>query len=247
MTRSGAIPYSPSRRVSAVSTVITAGCWISVRRSSSSARAIASASSGSANTMSDRRRPSSSGAMIASASSKRSATTGSRRRSSASMFAYWEPWPVYRNATLPGPPLPRWMPRARSAGHAGGVARLQHPQRQLRLRHEVGAVGVIDRDPLGRAQRVAAGRCRVEVAPLPRLRQLGPQRVGEPRLVRRAQHERTAQRRLRRRRRGELRARRRRHRCRRSSRLVGGGGLDRHRRRGAVAVGGVAVGRCTPP
>ena len=102
MTRSGAIPYSPSRRVSAMSTVSTAGCWISVRRSSSSARAIAAGSAGSAKMMSDSRRPSSSGAMIASASSNSSATTGSRRRSSASMFAYCEPWPVYRNATLPG-------------------------------------------------------------------------------------------------------------------------------------------------
>ncbi len=37
----------------------------------------------------------------------------------------------------------------------GGIARLQHAQRQLRLGHQVGRVGIVDRDPLGRAQHVA--------------------------------------------------------------------------------------------
>ena len=88
------MPYSPSRRVSAMSTVSTAGCVISVGRSSSSARATAAGSAGSAKMMSDSFLPSSSGVMIASASSKRSATTGSLARRSASMLAYWEPCPV---------------------------------------------------------------------------------------------------------------------------------------------------------
>ena len=111
----------------------------------------------------------------------------------------------------------------------GGVARLQHAQSQLRLRHQVGAVGVVDRDPLGRAQRVAAGRRRIEVASLACLRQLGAERVGEPRLVRRAEHERPAQRRLGRR--GGLRS------TRGDAAICAAGSVACRRRRGGSATG----------
>ena len=72
----------------------TAGWVISVRRSCSSASAIASESSRSAKTIPLSSLPSSSGRITSSASAKTSATSGSIPRSSASMFAYCEPWPV---------------------------------------------------------------------------------------------------------------------------------------------------------
>ena len=37
------------------------------------------------------------------------------------MFGYCEPCPVKRKATLPAAPLPRWIPRPRSAGQAAGL------------------------------------------------------------------------------------------------------------------------------
>ena len=116
MTMSGFTPYASSRRVSARSAAMMAGWVISVSRSESSAVSIAVLSPRSTKMYSLSGRPSS-GVMIASASSKVAATIGSISRSVASMFAYWDPWPVYRKATLAGAPRPRWMPRARSAFH----------------------------------------------------------------------------------------------------------------------------------
>ena len=95
--------------------------------------------------------------MTSSASSKARATTGSRRRSSASMFAYCEPWPVYRKATLRGGRC-RGGCRGRAApARRPGCPRPSARERELRLRDQVGGVAVVDRDPLGRPQRVAAG------------------------------------------------------------------------------------------
>ena len=86
-----------------MSTVSTAGWVISVRRSSSSARATAAGSAGSAKTMSDsapalqQRRHDRVG-LVEDVGDDRLASAAARR----SMFAYCEPWPVNRKATLPG-------------------------------------------------------------------------------------------------------------------------------------------------
>ena len=152
MTKSGAIPYAPSSRVSAVSTVITAGCCdlrapeLGLGRGDAHPR------------RPYRRRSCPTGAPLEQRLHDRdrpfrtaSATTGSRARSSPSMFAYCEPWPVYRKATLPGAPLPRKIPRPRSApSRRARRTASEHLQRQLRpCRPSSRSVGVVDRDPLG--------------------------------------------------------------------------------------------------
>ena len=65
---------------------------------------------------------SSNGAITRSASANASATSGTRARSPRSMFTYWEPCPVYRNATFGAGPRPRKMPCARSIRHTAALA-----------------------------------------------------------------------------------------------------------------------------
>ena len=77
---------------------------------------------------------------------------------SASMFAYWEPWPVNRKATFCGGPAPRKMPRARSAFHAAGLPPASAFERQLAPRRQLVGVAEVDGHPLARAQVRRVGR-----------------------------------------------------------------------------------------
>ena len=131
--------------------------------------------------------------MIASASSNSSATTGSRRRSSASMFAYWEPWPVYRERHLAAVDAAS----ARSAGQAAGLpeSSTRDASSACATRSGPSVKSIAIRSGARSTSLVGGGR--IEVASLARLGQLGPERVGEPRLVPRAEHERPPQRRFR--------------------------------------------------
>ena len=198
MTMSGAIPYAASSRVSAMSTVSTAGCVISVCLSSSSACATASGSAvgeddiGRAAALEQRRHD-------ASASSN---SLGDDRLAPAQVREHVR---VLRAlAGVEERDLARGAAAAEDAARAqrrpsGGVARLQRLQRQLGLRDEVGAVGVVDRDPLRRAQRLGArtapGRGAGPGAPR---RAPSAARWRAPPRRRGAEHERAAQRRLRR-------------------------------------------------
>ena len=69
------------------------------------------------------------------------------------MLTYWLPWPGNRNASLPARgPLPRKMPCAWSAFHAGGVSKPERPLGLLQLVEQLVGVAEVDR-PAARAPR----------------------------------------------------------------------------------------------
>ena len=199
MTMSGAMPYAASSRVSAMSTVSTAGCVISVGAAPPRRARRPSASAGSTKMMSDSAPPLSSGAMIASASSN--VSRDDRLAVAQARPACWRtasPGRCTGTRPCPAAPLPRKMPRARSAFQAAGSPDCERLERELGLGDQLGAVGVVDGD-----------RARARAAPP---RSAAPARGGGPAaprparsrsslasagLVGGAEHERAAQRRLR--------------------------------------------------
>ena len=138
---------------SARSAASTAGWVISVRISSASASSRAAGSvpvdeDVLASAASPEQRASSPGRPRRSVS----ATIGSEARRVASMFTYCDPWPVYRNATLAGGPLPAEDPPARERPPLDRVPRSEGLERQPAFSARSAPSRVVDRDPLRRAQ-----------------------------------------------------------------------------------------------
>ena len=155
MTMSGAIPYSPSRRVSAMSTVSTAGCCdlgaaqlLLGARHRRRVRRVGEDDVGQPPAL-EQRRHDRVGLLE---------ELGDHRLAPAQLgehvrvlraLAGVEERHLARGCRCRGRCRARAAP-ARRPGCPPASAR----SAELRLRHQVGAVGVVDRDPLGRAQRV---------------------------------------------------------------------------------------------